>query len=144
MDKLKKIGTWLWKNIRITLTLVLIVLCIFILIKPKPSITEYNVWQSTFNLASVPNGLVIWKHGVIGTEMEFIHADSSARYEYFDIGILTQNNVVHKIRVPFYVLSMFRLGQVINYRSQPKEKKEKKDSLPDNYSIPKNKNEKNT
>ena len=141
MKTFKKVGLWLWNNIRILTTVILIVLCTVILIKPEQPLPSNYVWQATFNLESVPNGLVIWKHGVPGTEMAFIHSDSSTRYEYFDIGILTKNNVVHKIRIPFYTLSMFRLGHPTNYR---RESNDKNAPLPKNNQSPKNKNDKNT
>lgn len=97
-------------------------------------------YEEVFDLNKVPAGMIIWRHGVPNTEMNFNHTDSSARYEFFDIGILTKDKLVYKVRVPFYTAGLFPLGGTVNLNSQKKSRK----SIPKyrNFTIPK-KNNKN-
>ena len=68
---------------------------------------------SKFDLNKVPNGLIIWKHGVPNTEINFQFIDSANRYEYYDIGVLDTSGIVYCIRVPYYSIGMFQLGNVV-------------------------------
>jgi hypothetical protein len=70
-------------------------------------------FYSKFDLNKVPNGLIIWKHGVPNTEINFQFIDSAKRYEYYDIGVLDTAGIVYCIRVPYYSIEMFQLGGVV-------------------------------
>ena len=122
MEKLwriiRNIGRWLVKYMFIIL-LVFVITTYGIQTFTK-SETNNHVVQEVFDLKTTPNGYIIWKHGVSGTEADFIHADTTLRYEYFDIGIVTNEGVVYKIIVPYYAIGMFKLGTEIKYRQTPK------------------------
>ena len=77
-------------------------------------------YQEVFDLAKVPSGMIIWRHGIPGTETEFLYADSASRYEYFNIGILSKNRKVYKVKVPFYAMGLFPLGGTVNMLPIPK------------------------
>ena len=111
------LGRILWDNFnRIAMVFVFVLSCWVIYeIRVKPKTENINIYQSSFDLTKVPVGMVIWSHGVPGTEMDFVNANASARYEFFDIGILTKELVVFQIRVPFYSISMFEIGSPVNY-----------------------------
>jgi hypothetical protein len=70
-------------------------------------------FYSKFDLNKVPNGLIIWKHGVPNTEINFQFIDSAKRYEYYDIGVLDTAGIVYCIRVPYYSIGMFQLGNIV-------------------------------
>jgi len=97
----------------------------------------FNVWQESFDLGQIPNGIVVWKHGVVGTETNFANADSTSRYKLFDVGILTEYGVVHRIRVPYYVIGLFK--GYINFRGEVKKKEPKKKPKPEFFTYPKGK-----
>lgn len=107
----------------ILLFITIIILTYFMWFKPKPTVTyipaRISIYEEMFDVKKVPAGLIIWKHGVPGTETNFIFAEPPTRYEFFDIGVLTQRGVVYKVRVPFYALAMFTLGKTINMEQEP-------------------------
>jgi hypothetical protein len=124
---MNKTWTFLKKNGKpIILGLLILVLGI-ILYYDNNDVTAYNVVEKTyeekFDMATVPAGLIIWKHGIPGTEIAFNHADSSARYEKYNVGILTKNGkYVYKVEVPFYAIGLFTLGGTVNIRNTPNNK----------------------
>ena len=93
-------------------------------------------WQESFDLTTIPNGLVIWKHGVIGSEIPFIHADTTVRYKYFDIGILTNDKKVHRVRLPYYIMGTVRLGFPTNYREKEKKNPNSRNPKHNSYVYP--------
>ena len=109
------LGLILWNNFnRITMVFVFVMSCwIMYEMWFEPKTENINIYQSSFDLTKVPVGMVVWSHGVPGTEMDFANANVSARYEFFDIGILDKNLVVFQIRVPFYSISMFQIGSPV-------------------------------
>jgi hypothetical protein len=84
---------------------------------------KHYEFEGSFDLSKVPSGYVIWRHGVPKYPMDFIHGDSATMYEYFDVGILDNNNgIVYQVRVPFYAIVIFR-EEYINtdkYRNKKK------------------------
>lgn len=114
-----------WCKPRILTTTLLLLIGIIILIpfeKVRDEKIDYrvNIWQESFDLTRIPNGMVIWKHGVLGTEAEFIHSDTTARYYFFDVGIVTEDKIVHRIRIPYYIMGVIRLGFSTNFREKSK------------------------
>ena len=112
-----------WKNlvnrffvsIRNYLSIVLFVIIIsFIWFTPyhTKQTTELNnnIWQESFDLTQIPSGYIIWSHGVPGTEAEFNFAQESYRFYYFDLGIMTKDKIIHRIRIPFYVMGAITSG----------------------------------
>ena len=138
MKKLRNVGLWLWKYSRVILTIILIVLSVHI-IRSNNDFREslkFNVYQESFDLGMIPTGIVIWSHGVPGSEMAFIHADTSMRYKYFDIGILSQHQVVHKVRLPYFVMATIRIGFPVDFRKEIKKKEPKQKPKPEFYVYP--------
>ena len=88
----------------------------------------------------------MWSHGVPGSEMDFIHADTSMRYKYFDVGILTKYQVIHKVRLPYYIMATIRIGFPVDFRGEREKLKPKKQPKqtpkPEFYVYPKNNNKK--
>ena len=115
---IRNIGKWLVKYIGVIILILAFISLIISINKSNKSIDNHVV-QEVFDLKTTPNGYVIWQHGVLGTETNFIHADTIVRYKYFDIGIVTNEMVVYKIRVPYYAIGMFKLGSEVKYRKKP-------------------------
>lgn len=126
-EKISSIVDWCKQRIERIVSIILIIsVIILIFFIPSNQVRhekiDYNVniWQESFDLTRIPNGMVIWKHGVPGTEAEFIHADSTVRYLFFDVGILTRDNIVHRIRIPYYIMGTIKLGFFTKFREEPK------------------------
>jgi len=136
---LKKLLFGIWLQIKRRLALIVVFFVVLVLgylmwFQPKPK--TYNealkrTYQEVFDVRKVPAGLIIWVHGVPGTEQEFKNAPESQRYEYFDIGILSKQNKVYKVRIPFYVAGMFPLGGRINMNQNGQNHQNR--GIPKNY-----------
>ena len=116
---MKKIWSFLKSNIQNIGALFFLTFLIFLVFWTKessPSIIKNNViYEEFFDVDKVPAGLIIWKHGVPGTENNFIFADSIDRYEKYHIGILNiEGTKVYKVEIPFYVNALFPLGGFVN------------------------------
>jgi hypothetical protein len=80
-----------------------------------------NVWQESFDLTVIPTGIVVWSHGVPGTEADFKHSKlESTRYYYFDLAILTKDKIIHVVRVPYYVVGVLNPNGVIDFKEELK------------------------
>lgn len=133
MKKLKEIDwlrpfKWLWMNIRMILTLILIVLCIVICyqnIQMKKQ-RVFNMHRESFDLTRIPSGLLLWSHGVPGMEADFKHSKTeSLRYYYFDVAILTNNGVIHLVRLPYYAVIAINANGIIDFKERLKKKQKK-------------------
>ena len=136
---MKKIKNWFLRN-KHTLTLSIFFIFIIALTvlnnidKVSKADFEYN---DKFNLSEVPAGLIIWKHGVPNTYKEFVHADSTMRYEYFDIGILSKSaETIYCVRVPYNAVRLFQLGGTINIGIHNKNNQHKRNLRPNYYVQP--------
>lgn len=144
---LKRIWSFIWNNYRrftFFLSLILIGLSIHIIYKNAQfqKQRETHIYQEVFDLRKLPTGLVIWKHGVPGTEMNFAHADSSFRYKYFDVGILTKDKIIYKVRLPFYLTGLIMNGFPVDFKDKPKITPHKRNPNSNSYVYPYNKEKK--